>query len=319
MPTKPAASWRDVLPIHLAAERFPLMTSDELRALAEDIKQNGLRNPCCIAEDEDGRVLLFDGRNRLDALELIGEKITLATLNNSVIFVRFEADYIDIPERVVSLNIHRRHLTAEQKRDLIAELIKATPGRSDRQIAKTMRASPTTVGTVRASMEAKGEVSKLDTRTDAKGVKQPAKKPRSRAPKPKRLSDAEINQIYDAAERRMAAAEQPPRAEPPLRDDVGPDSASEAARLRSCVEALQADKRRLEMKVEALEREVEDLRRENAGLRESLEQASGKFIKLSGEFVELRDRMGRPALPAVLPPADPGEMPPIPKILQRAP
>jgi hypothetical protein len=299
MPTKPAASWRDVLPIHPAAERFPLMTSDELRALAEDIKQNGLRNPCCIAEDEDGRVLLFDGRNRLDALELIGEKITLATLNNSVIFERFEADYIDIPERVVSLNIHRRHLTAEQKRDLIAELIKATPGRSDRQIAKTMRASPTTVGTVRASME--------------------AKKPRSRAPKPKRLSDAEINQIYDAAERRMAAAEQPPRAEPPLRDDVGPDSASEAARLRSCVEALQADKRRLEMKVEALEREVEDLRRENAGLRESLEQASGKFIKLSGEFVELRDRMGRPALPAVLPPADPGEMPPIPKILQRAP
>jgi hypothetical protein len=121
--------WRNVLPIHPAADLFPLMSPDELRALGEDIKEHGLRNPCCLAEDEDGRVVLFDGRNRLDALELIGEKITLGTLNNHVIFERFEAAYIDIPERVVSLNIHRRHLTAEQKRELIAKLIKAQPHR----------------------------------------------------------------------------------------------------------------------------------------------------------------------------------------------
>ena len=30
--------WRDVLQIHPAAELFPLMTPDELRALGEDIK-----------------------------------------------------------------------------------------------------------------------------------------------------------------------------------------------------------------------------------------------------------------------------------------
>ena len=64
---------------------------------------------------------------------------------------------------VISANIHRRHLTAEQKRELIAKLIKATPEKSDRQIAETVKASPTTVGTVRAGMEAKGEVSKLDS------------------------------------------------------------------------------------------------------------------------------------------------------------
>jgi len=39
-----------------------------------------------------------------------------------------------------------------------------------------VKASPTTVGTVRAEMEAKGDVSKLDTRRDSKGRKQPAKK-----------------------------------------------------------------------------------------------------------------------------------------------
>src|SRR5262249_49182641 len=77
---------------------------------------------------------------------------------------------------VVSANIHRRHLAPEQKRELIAKLIKAAPEKSDRQIATTAKTSPTTGGTVRATMESEGEVSKLDTRIDAKGIKQPAKK-----------------------------------------------------------------------------------------------------------------------------------------------
>jgi hypothetical protein len=71
-----------------------------------------------------------------------------------------------------------RHLTAEQKRDLIAKLIKATPEKSNRQIAETVKVSPTTVGTVRAELEATGDVSKLDTRTDSQGREQPARKPR---------------------------------------------------------------------------------------------------------------------------------------------
>ena len=34
-------SWRDI-PIHPAADLFPLMAPDELKALGEDIKKNGL-------------------------------------------------------------------------------------------------------------------------------------------------------------------------------------------------------------------------------------------------------------------------------------
>ena len=41
---------------------------------------------------------------------------------------------------VISVNLHRRHLTAEQKRELIAQLLKATPEKSDRQIAETVKA-----------------------------------------------------------------------------------------------------------------------------------------------------------------------------------
>ena len=51
---------------------------------------------------------------------------------------------------------------------------KADPSKSDRQIAETVKASPTTVGTVRAKMEANGDVSNLDTRRDTKGREQPA-------------------------------------------------------------------------------------------------------------------------------------------------
>jgi hypothetical protein len=40
-----AKSWRDVLPIHPAAELFPLMSEAELRELGEDIKQNRLKHP----------------------------------------------------------------------------------------------------------------------------------------------------------------------------------------------------------------------------------------------------------------------------------
>jgi hypothetical protein len=78
-------NWRDVLKIHPAAHLFPLMGPDELRALAEDIKRNRLRSPIVFlypGEGGDGytvdgylelsRVVLLDGRNRLDAMEIAG-------------------------------------------------------------------------------------------------------------------------------------------------------------------------------------------------------------------------------------------------------
>jgi hypothetical protein len=99
---------------------------------------------------------------------------------------------------VISANIHRRHLTAEQKRELIAKLIKATPEKSDRQIAETVKASPTTVGTVRAEMEAKGDVSKLDTRRDSKGRKQPAVKS---GRKKKTTTKSEMKVLKEAADK----------------------------------------------------------------------------------------------------------------------
>jgi hypothetical protein len=90
---------------------------------------------------------------------------------------------------VVSLNAHRRHLTAEQKRGVISTLLKATPEKSDRQIADTAKVSHHTVAAVRAEQEGRGQIAHVDMRTDTKGRQQPASKP------PKSRSDlvAQVN------------------------------------------------------------------------------------------------------------------------------
>src|SRR5688572_13286990 len=55
-------------PVHPLAESFPMLEGDELDALVDDIRTNGLLNP--IVRDTNGR--LIDGRNRLKACALAG-------------------------------------------------------------------------------------------------------------------------------------------------------------------------------------------------------------------------------------------------------
>src|SRR5262249_16180273 len=184
------SSWRDVLPIHPAAEKFPRMTDDEVRALGEDIKTNGQRVPIAIIERSrprpDGTFHIsdpplqevLDGISRLDAMEEASIAVTDkdGQLHKQILRTVVDTDEVDPVAFVISANIHRRHLTGEQKRGIIAELIKAQPEKPDLQIAKTVNVSPTTVGTVRREMEAKGDVSKLERRTERKGSGQPLRR-----------------------------------------------------------------------------------------------------------------------------------------------
>ncbi|MCF6100351.1 ParB/Srx family N-terminal domain-containing protein [Mesorhizobium muleiense] len=163
-------SWRDHIRVHPAADLFPMMSEAELRELAADIKANDLRLPVIIWHDDDGTEWLLDGRNRLDALELIGEKLITPDGKLSVYdYHTDKADRGDPYAYVISLNIKRRHLTAEQKRDLIAKLLKAGPERSNRQIAGVVKASHVTVGKVREEMEATGQVDQLTKTVGADG------------------------------------------------------------------------------------------------------------------------------------------------------
>src|SRR5262249_1310783 len=198
----PRRSWPDVLSVHPAAKLFPQMSADELRELGEDIKKHGglPAVPLVLWEAErSAPPFLLDGRNRLDAMEAVGLPVLDTQgewLNWNLACRCTQIRGNDPYAYVISANIHRRHLTAEQKRELIAKLIKATPEKSDRQIAETVKASPTTVGTVRAEMETKGDVSKLDTRRDSKGRKQPAFKS---GRKKKTTTKSEMKALKEAA------------------------------------------------------------------------------------------------------------------------
>jgi DNA-binding Lrp family transcriptional regulator len=191
-----ATSWRDKLPVHPAADLFPMMERDELLALGKDIEAggvDGLRMPITVIKwakspVKFGRspVALLDGRNRLDALEAAGYKINFtdggmweAERKGEIVNIDFAgAGSADPYDLVLSLNIRRRHLTSEQKRELIEKLLKAKPGQSNRAIAKQVNVDHKTVGAVRDKLEQRGEIPHVSVTTDTKGRKQPTKKKR---------------------------------------------------------------------------------------------------------------------------------------------
>src|SRR5207247_4469858 len=119
------------MPFPPLAGMFPLMEGEEFAALVADIKENGQRDPIVLYQ---GKIL--DGRNRYRACLAAGVGLKLSKHEDNSPYIGDPVAY------VISKNVHRRHLTAEQKRDLIAKLLKAEPKKSDRQIAETVKASP---------------------------------------------------------------------------------------------------------------------------------------------------------------------------------
>jgi hypothetical protein len=153
--------WRDHWKVHPAADLFPLMSESELRELGEDIKANGLISPLIKCE---GKLL---GRNRLDAMELVGLKLHVAVN---------EITPGDPYDYVLSANLHRRHLTGEQKRELIAKVLKAKPEASNRKIAKQTKADDKTVAKVRRDLESGAEIPHVEKTEGSDGKKYKAKK-----------------------------------------------------------------------------------------------------------------------------------------------
>lgn len=94
------------LEFHPVANIFPLMTGAEYDALVSDIAEHGQHEAIWLY---DGMVL--DGRNRLRACMDLG------------IVPEFREYSGDDPQAfVVSLNLHRRHLTREQRDEVIRQL-----------------------------------------------------------------------------------------------------------------------------------------------------------------------------------------------------
>ena len=93
------------------------------------------------------------------------------------------AGFVLAREGALSCNLARRHLTREQKRDLIARECQARPDDSDRRIARSLGCSPSTVAEVRRP-------SKLDTSDPTPAPTSSAPTRARRRPLPETARDA---------------------------------------------------------------------------------------------------------------------------------
>ena len=92
---------------HPAAELFPPMTAGEYAALKADIDTNGLLEPVVTCKKQ-----ILDGRHRFRACQ---------ELRIKPLFTEYTGD--DPARYVISLNLHRRHLSESQRAMIAADLV----------------------------------------------------------------------------------------------------------------------------------------------------------------------------------------------------
>lgn len=94
--------------VHEVANIFPMMSEEEYRELVRDIKENGLREPIWTYQGK-----IIDGRNRYKACKELGITPKFQEWDGKGSLVAF----------VVSMNLHRRHLTSSQKAMVAVEIL----------------------------------------------------------------------------------------------------------------------------------------------------------------------------------------------------
>ncbi|MDP1649302.1 MAG: ParB/RepB/Spo0J family partition protein [Rubrivivax sp.] len=162
---------------HPLSAAFGEMPLSEFVELVRNINDNGLLT--AITTASDGSIL--DGWHRYRACILAGVKPRFEPFNYVVEAAAEGAGRtMSEAEFVVAQNAHRRHLSQEQRRSVIAELLKASPTMSNRALAGMAKVDHKTVASMRREAEATGSIPQLARTTGKDGKARPAKvtKPR---------------------------------------------------------------------------------------------------------------------------------------------
>jgi phage N-6-adenine-methyltransferase len=148
---------------HELANLFPMMSDEEMKALRQDMRDNGYRvqYPVLLYE---GKIL--DGRNRYTAATAEGIE---------AIYGDYQGD--NALQFVISANLHRRHLSAAQRASIAGKVANMklgefhgnqsvsanlqTPKTSQAQAAEMMNVSPRSVATAKEIQREAPEVDKL--------------------------------------------------------------------------------------------------------------------------------------------------------------
>lgn len=149
-----------------AYQVLPDLSAEDFAALRADIAARGVLVP--VEYDENGNIL--DGHHRVRACEELG-------LTDWPRFIRKGLSEADKRVHARQLNLARRHLSRDQKRDLIAAQLRETPEKSNRQVAEGLGVDHKTVAAVREVAARRGEIPHVTSTTDTLGRSQPARKP----------------------------------------------------------------------------------------------------------------------------------------------
>ena len=141
---------------------MPPLTADEYAELKSDIEQRGVMVP--VEYDEDGNIL--DGHHRVQICEELG-------IADFPKIVRTGFTESEKRTHARKLNMARRHLSGEQKRELTKDEMRNNPYRSDRQVANDLGVSNGFVSRVRKEMERDGELCTVHSSIGADGKERP--------------------------------------------------------------------------------------------------------------------------------------------------
>jgi hypothetical protein len=166
--------WRERFIVHPFADTFPMLTGPARAELREDIRKHGVREPIVLWLDnreiaasgdinhsaDDGELYLVDGRNRLEIANELGIELGSHQVKWTQAYslrsgfggkesTRWVASDPDAEALIMSLNVHRRHLTPAQRRQAIRKYAALNPNASDRKIARTAGVDHKTVAKAR--------------------------------------------------------------------------------------------------------------------------------------------------------------------------
>lgn len=107
---------------HPAARLFPMLSAEEMRELAKDIRERGLLSPIILHKGE-----ILDGRNRYIACGMAGVEPR---------FADWDGQGGSPTAWVLSTNLHRRHLTTSQRAGIAVESLALLEAEArERQVA----------------------------------------------------------------------------------------------------------------------------------------------------------------------------------------
>ena len=229
---------------HPLSAAFGDMPADEFAELVADIKRNGQISD--IVKAADGSIL--DGWHRYRACIEAGITPRIEPFS-FVIEPAAEGvggRTMTEAEFVVAQNAHRRHLTAEQRRRVVAELLKADPTKSDRAIGSMAKVDHKTVAAVRRKVEESGEIPQTSERkySDGRTLTMPAKVQLSRSERKAVEKVLEQKRQALLAEAAALSAARQPVAPPPCvdADDIDAQIAAyeaEEAAVRAALPLVQ--------------------------------------------------------------------------------